>query len=295
MRYHSGRVVLLCGLLLLQAGAVARAEEAEVDSFELEVADADSVVVGKVVKVETAIADGHEYDVLTVAVSEIFKGPSDTKVTFVQHALVGAVARDWMVDGVPLLFCLVKREHLPRDHRPPGQFPWVLHAGPLLMGQAKRAEPHTAIACTRDFKVLKDPAEIVRRVERTLCRLPRGKPVERHGIDVPDGTAVWDAVNDDSAVTLFVPVDEQLEELGRSWAASPDFIRRIEAARMLRHFKNERNIRILKSLLKDPGYSVENESWRCYDVRREAYEALQEFGVPVAQPVLRKKLRDSRK
>jgi sugar phosphate isomerase/epimerase len=103
-----------------------------------------------------------------------------------------------------------------------------------------------------------------------------------------------------------VPVDKKLEGLGPALCASAGYFDRIEGAKILRYFKNDRNADILKRLLKDPGFSIA-ESGRftkdrfefssrkkVYEVRRIAYEALREFGANVDVPVIEVPLGDDK-
>ena len=74
----------------------------------------------------------------------------------------------------------------------------------------------------------------------------------------------------------------------------------MDGAEILRHFKNETNVQLLKSLLNDPCEGEERSygpvagktEWqqlyrkKIYPVRQAAYDALQEFGVSVDKPVL---------
>jgi hypothetical protein len=126
-------------------------------------------------------------------------------------------------------------------------------------------------------------------------------PCEFHiHLAVPGDTAVYKKLWSGSAVYLTVPVDEKLELLGQKWCKSNSICERAEGAKILRYFKNEKNIGILKSLLNDPN-SAESTLHRTvpgrselelvhrkkvYYVRQAAFDALRKLGSEVAKPVL---------
>lgn len=99
---------------------------------------------------------------------------------------------------------------------------------------------------------------------------------------------------------LIVPVDEKLQELGRRWCISGSSTQRAEGAQALRHFKNDRNVEILKPLLNAPSTSEATRSRsvpgkaelelvsrkKVYYVRSAAFESLRALGANVKRPVL---------
>jgi len=112
-------------------------------------------------------------------------------------------------------------------------------------------------------------------------------------------TAVFRTMWSRSSVRLILPVDEQLEKFGQGWCKSADASERAQGADILAHFKNEKNIVLLKSLLADPNKS-ESASYssarknpaglvyrkNVYYVRQAAFDALSELGAKVERPVL---------
>lgn len=92
---------------------------------------------------------------------------------------------------------------------------------------------------------------------------------------------------------LAVPIEESLLPTAERWLADPQEFRRRDAVKVIRHFKSDRNIRLLKSLLDDPSYYVDKYAHsnfgierRNYIVREDAYDALQNWGVEVDKPTL---------
>jgi hypothetical protein len=298
----------LGGALLLGSPAAARAEIVFAESIEWVVVDSDWVGAGKVVKVEQVVgADKKKYEVATVAVSRTLKGKPADRVTFLLRNYRGMVGKDWMDEGIPLVFCLVKRDRA-RDPNLPAGFDWVLRDNgnehcTVLLGKSERQWTHTVGAYTREYDVLTEPAAILKRVEKAAAIVPAHQPPRSHTVTVPGDTAVYKKLWSRSAVILTVPVDGELETRGRELCKSADFHERIDGAKILRHFKNEKNIQLLKTLLKDPDFSVatygtivpevgpvELERKKIYTVRRLAYDALREFGAKVERPVLEEQL-----
>jgi hypothetical protein len=299
-------VPVLAGVLVLALPAVAGAEIAIAESIDWVVADSDRVFAGKVVQVETVAGkDGKKYEVATVAVATTFKGEHSARAAFLLRYYNGPIARDWLADGIPMVFCLVKKARVARERGLPAGFAWVLrddgnnHCA-VLLGKSKRRWTFTVPVLTREFAVLTDPDAIRQRVAQAARAVKKGQVPRRHTLMVPADTEVYRKLWSRSAVMLTVPVDDHLEALGRHWCASRSYGERIEGARILGYFKNEKNIRLLKALLRDPDSSIETQHRtvagrremvlvyrkRVYRVRQLAYEALRAFGVEVERPVL---------
>jgi hypothetical protein len=193
-----------------------------------------------------------------------------------------------------------------KNYGPPGQGLWPL---PLF---------------TLDLKVIGEP-EALLTATRAAALEGRGREkAEMHRLDVPHVVmSKTGQVGDANA--LFLPVDQHLEDLARRIIRSPgDYITpadfrpaiddasrknnanwlrisrdllRAEAVKALRHFKSDENIALLKPLLNDPatlkGTQFDGEKQiklgREYYIRKAAYETLRDWGVPVAEPVLREK------
>jgi hypothetical protein len=289
---------LLCGVALLGLPAPVSAEIFVGESIEWVTATSDRIVVGKVVKVEVE-GEKEPVEVATVAVSRTLKGKHADTVRFTLRRSSGPeVARGWQADGVPMLFFLV------------GEKDWALrydgngHCA-VLLGKSDRDSTHTMPVLTRDFKVLTEPEAILKRVEGAVAATPKDRKPQRHLVNVRGDSEVFTKCWGGSSVLLVVPVDADLEKQARAWCKSPSDEDRWEGAKVLKHFKNDENVRILKSLLDDPAISVSQtyqqvagqreptlvSRTKVYYVRAAAYEALRDFGVEVKKPVLEESLK----
>jgi ribosomal protein S28E/S33 len=306
----SWRVVLpLCGSLLLLLPAAARAEIAIGESIDWVIADSDHVCVGKIARVEkVAGKDGKDYEVATVEVSRTLKGKARARVTVVLRNYNGPVAAEWKAASSPMLFCLVAPQRA-RERRLPGKAEWVLrddgndHCA-VLLGKGKGRATCTIRVLTRDFEVLTEPAAILKRVERAVRSAAKAPNAKSHTLPVPSNTAVYRKLWSRSAVLLTVPIDEELQALGRRWCKSRSAYEREGGAKILGHYKNAENIKFLKALLNDPEHSTWEEAVtvprqqelvlvmrkKWYYVRQAAYDALRRLGVKVERPVLEKVL-----
>jgi hypothetical protein len=212
-----------------------------------------------------------------------------------------------------MLFCLVSAKHARRDSAPLEKVKWVLRDNgnehcAVFLEKAPQDWTFTLEAFTKDFEVLTEPRQIIKAVTGFLHSHPKKWKKRSHIVDVPSGTPVYKKLHSTSAVELTVPLDTSLEKLGRRWCRSESYIRRIEGVKVLAYFKNKTNIKILRGLLKDPGWSVETRHVvplgrteailvyrkRNWEVRRLAYETLQRFGVKVPKPVFQKMLKKGR-
>src|SRR5262249_13844687 len=162
------------------------------------------------------------------------------------------VARDWKDDGIQMLFFLAE-----------GSGDWVLrddgngHCA-VLLGKSEREWTHTIPVLTRNFHVLTEPDAILKRVEGAVAATPKDRKPQRHRLNVPPGTEVFEKCWSGSAVWLVVPVDKELEQQARSWCKAESGQEREEGAKVLKHFKNGENVRLLKSLLDDPAFATSN-------------------------------------
>jgi HEAT repeat protein len=122
---------------------------------------------------------------------------------------------------------------------------------------------------------------------------------------VPGQTAVYKKLWSLGTVRLIVPADEKLEAFGRNLCESKSSLSRVEGARILQLFKNDKNVAILKKLLSDDATSEKTSHElirghmelvyrkKEYHVRQAAYKALRELGVKVEKPVLEELLEGS--
>lgn len=292
------------GCLLLLSPVHARAEIVTAESIEWVLATSDLVVVGKVIQVDK-VADRNqkECQVVTVAVSKTLKGMPTKRQRFVMPSSISsAYAKQWQEEGIPLVFCLVRNDGK-RVSVPAARFPWVVRdhhngADAVLLGKSKNHWTGCIPVLTRDFQVITEPDAIVKFMEQTVAAQAKGAVPRCHKLHVPPRTPVHEKLWSESAVYLIVPMDKKLEVLGQEWCQSRSPWKRMEGAKILGHFKSEKNITILKALLDDPTTSdgtfhrvMPGQTqliWhkKFYGVRQAAFDALRELGVNVKKPVL---------
>ncbi len=151
---------------------------------------------------------------------------------------------------------------------------------------------------TAEMKILHDPDDVVATVRAAVHRLPANiKRVHTARVIVPRPIVVntdWDSGYRTGGVAfLTVPVDQHLEKRARELLSSDDACQRAEAAKHLFYFKSEKNLQLLKPLLKDPHFHIVHENDRTvpderfYSVRQAAFRTLREWGVNVEPPLLR--------
>jgi hypothetical protein len=281
------------------------AEAVEAESIEWILLDSDWVFTGKVTDVQIALGrDGRKYQAVTVAVDKTLKGKHWEHARFVLRPWQGTVGESWKSEAKPMLFCLMQAQRQ-KDKAKLPETAWVVRedgnsGSVILLDRAKAAAAARTIpVLTRDFQVLNDPDAILKHIASALAdSAENGAPRSRR-ITVPANTPVFDKLWAEGAVWLTVPVDRRLEEYGRRLCRMPPSLTRAEGASILSHFKNDENIELLKSLLKDESHSIEVtmrsapgkkletiSRKKVYEVRRSAYDVLREFGVQVERPVL---------
>jgi HEAT repeat protein len=153
--------------------------------------------------------------------------------------------------------------------------------------------------------VLTDEASIVKCLDQAADLAENDRRARGHMLSVPSDTPLSkELARLGAGVVLVVPVDEKLEALGRKRCQSASPFDRQEGAKILRHFKSDKNVEILKGLLADARSSEETlhrtapgmiylqlvYRKKIYYVRQAAYDALQELGVKVDKPILEEQL-----
>lgn len=307
MKSKSTKLDWIGFLLLILVPVPARAEVVVAESIEWVLASSDRVLIGKVVKIDKVTdRDNQQCQALTVAVTRTLKGAHSHHVTFLLRPYISeyGYAKQWQEEGIPLVFFLSKNDGK-RISIPANKFAWILRDdenGPnaILLGKSKHHWTGSLRVCTRTFDILKVPNTILKYLEDVQKASGKEKNPKGHALGVPGGTAVYKELWSLSAVFLIVPVDRKLEELGQKWCGSRSPHTRTEGARILRHFKSEKNIAILKLLLADPATAEETRHEtvpgrneleqvyrkKVYYVRQAAFAALQDFGAKVEKPVL---------
>jgi len=302
--------VLSCLISLALPPARAKAEIAFGESVEWIAADSDRIVIGKVVNAERATGqDMIVYDIATISITQTLKGEKAASATFLVRSFLSGVAKHWMKDDVELLFFLVKRERSTETEKLPKNCDWIVrddhnHACAIYLAKIDRPSAYSFPTYTREFEILTEPRDIVKQVENFIASLPKDWSAKSHKVETPWNSTVQKKLYSGSTSFLTVPVDEQLEKIGRTWSKSDSSKQRLEGAKILRYFKNDINIEILKSLLDDPNFSdatmhksVPGQAamalvWhkKLYHVRQAAYDALREFHIEVTAPILEEPL-----
>jgi hypothetical protein len=257
-------------------------------SIETTVANADLVVVGKLVEIPAAkpAAErrGHE---IVLAVEETLKqdlftiDPYDRLAVHVSKPL--AEIEDWKRRGNRLLVA--------HDDSAPDECT-VFELGP---GRCK--------ALAADFTLLRDGEDVLRVAKQTVQRMPAAiKRIHTFPLVVPREVVVgtqWEPYYGTGGhLRLSVPVEERLEKRAQDYISSDSYQKRQEGVRALRYFKSDGNIARVKPLLGDAGFghlkrAEENGGVevRWYAVRDEAYRTLRAWGVNVEKPVIQEEVR----
>jgi hypothetical protein len=273
---------------------------------------------------------------VTLKVTETLKGPHEASLTFAHdYSFESNIFGAWKDAGREHLYLFVPnagywKHAAPNDlaARYPLTLLRVIRLGPVVPAEKNYGPPgqgpwHLPLF-THDLKVIGEPEALLKAARAAVLEgRGRGK-AEMHRLDVPH-VVMYKTGEVGDANSLFLPVDQHLEELARRIIRSPgDYITpadfgpakddasrkrsanelrfsrdllRADAVKALRHFKSDENIALLKTLLNDPatigGTQFDGEKQidlgREYYIRKAAYEALRDWGVQVAEPVLREK------
>jgi hypothetical protein len=308
MKRSTVNLILTVSTLFFALPSRAKAVIVTGESIEWVLATSDCVVAGSVVKIERlAGPDQRKYELVTVAVSKTIKGTQTERLAFLSEVqTLGAPPKEyhfgqqWMDEGVPIMFCLVKND----GKRSPfaiEKSAWVLRDA-VLLGKTKHKWTWMT-GCihvlTRDFDVLTDKDAILKYAEETVKSTPKDYVPVSHTVTVPTDTAVFRTMWSRSSVRLILPVDRTLETFGQKWCSSVKPGERGQGADILGHFKSDKNIALLKSLLADPVkgettlYSSSSKNpgglvyrKNVYYVRQAAFDALSKLGAKVVRPVL---------
>jgi HEAT repeat protein len=154
-------------------------------------------------------------------------------------------------------------------------------------------------ALTNDGKLLTEPEQVVRRVQRRVAegsRVPADCDRERverpHGGDYYGGAHFCPGTPFDSnelILHVLTPFEPRDEVTVRRWLRRARGAERVAAARMLANFRSPETVAALKTCLDDDYVTTHEERGvrvRCFAVREAAYESLCRLGVHVPQPQL---------
>ncbi len=259
--------------LLISVPAHAQPVFGSAESLECMVANADLVVVGKVVEFDAGEkADDRGARPVTIAVEETLKGEHRDRLRVRLAHPVSALA-DWRVRSSRLLV--------------------ARGVAPIATRVIDLVDSELAVF-RANFTLLRKPEPVIRIAKEAVRRLPGVKQIDTFGLVVPAEAVAGTKWAKYHATTLLVPVDERLEQRAHESIRSKDYSKREEGARALRYFKSDENIARVKALLDDPGWAYlwraeENDGVevRIHGVRREAYETLKYWGVNVERPTIR--------
>ncbi|HWB58053.1 MAG TPA: hypothetical protein VG733_01110 [Chthoniobacteraceae bacterium] len=263
------------------------------DSLELRITRAPSVVCGVIAKVTGGPTDPDRKDgpytyTLLVKVNEVLKGNIRDKT--LKFALGGV--RPW-----PQL------EEWAHDRTP---FLWFLDEKGRMGGQGVMSEQsyiclpppkNSTYIYSMDMTRLTTADEILGRARAFAAR----KVVSTHTqiLLLPVETEAMGLGDGNLGANLSVPVEPSLEKLAHRLISDPgSFVKnpdtyvaaelRADGAGALRWFKSAENIKLLKSLLADPGRyaTADSDGSYAYPARRAAYETLKAWGVGLPEPVM---------
>jgi hypothetical protein len=243
---------------------------------------------------------------ITLAISKTLKGTPAERAMVLMRPFIGKdYAKQWLDEGIPIVFCLVKNDGK-RTSIPAEKCAWILRNdgfGPsaVLLGKSKNYWTGCISVFTRAGDVITDADSILKFLEKAVTAKAKNDDLHSYRLEVPDDTAVYKKLwSQGGSVVLVVPVDAQLETLGQRWCKSEFSMERMQGAEILSHFKSDKNIELLKSLLKDT--SIRNRSKhrsvpgktdlelvyrkKVYSVRKTAFDALRKLGVMVDRPIL---------
>ncbi|RYG48749.1 hypothetical protein EON79_03525 [bacterium] len=269
---------------LLLATATLRAQMIppdRIDSIDVRVLNAKSVVVGTISEL-TPISNPEEglHD-LSISVKETLKGPPEKSLKLKIRAQGRGLDlyKTWFEKATPLLIDVPSQE----------ESPWIPRSIPL--------DDPAMLLSTRDFKPIRDRETLLRYIRDLVRRRPGVEHVETYVLDLPNGppgVAIRKTFGRPRLVGLRIPIDGRIERQALEKLRSKDIQVRLEGIEALRYFKSPANIVRLKALLKDSSYRMSRSpvdtfgiETRHYLLREGAYKILKgEWNSDVAQPVI---------
>ena len=259
-------ILALAALVFLMApcaDALVVLRREPIESVELLASRCDTIVHARLISRGHVPGpfSGDASEPFSFQVIQVLKGRVNSPLRFTRRPLA------WpLTDIQPGGFAIVARRH---------------HvAGQPESWDILKIEPGSRDIWTLDLKPLHDTASVITAFGSAIA-YPAQPRANEHGVRVE---ALIPTLRGNRSHVDF-PVDARLEAAARRWADSPDHNVRIQAISALQHFRSDRNIRLLQSLLHDPFTSQESDDHdvpiRVYDVRHAAYEQLDAWDVPV--------------
>jgi hypothetical protein len=155
---------------------------------------------------------------------------------------------------------------------------------PEGFGRPRTTGSDRCVAIDRTGRVLVDPDEVIRVIERRAKEHP--KRIDEAGFLAPRGQELEDQ---NSAYFVMAPFDPIEEEAFLKQLHSPSGLERAKAADYLGHYPRARVIAALKQSLTDDFHNAQqvdgqSHTAEIYIVRQAAYESLRKLNVNVPKP-----------
>lgn len=295
MQIRTPRLALLSAAIVvgILRPSTVHAEVMGGESIDWIVADSDLIIRGTLTTVETKRGKGQVvWETATVKVNETLKGEKVKHATFVvRHFGFEDVASALKERKTELLFFLVGSGRYLSDDRGYGVTDLALRKRWGVPSFVRLNDKPAKDVFTTGFRVLKKRDDVLTSVRNAVkAQAMHDKPKE-HRVDVPFSTEVFQSLYAGSSVYLVVPADVRLEGHAQEWVKSKDILMRQQGVLALKYFQTKENIKLLKSLLDDPGFWTTSTGRgqnrkRVYGVRQSAYEILREWDVEVEKPVI---------
>ena len=266
--------------------AIAATAEISIDpSIEWSVVDSDLVVRGRVIAVKPLRREGIAiYETAVFRIEETLKGPVMQTVRF---ELVHAESQPWVAKERPFnveALCFLKRKKKGQG--------WEL----------RYDESDDLVRLDKAFltdaggKHHEGRDAVLAAVRRAIAIMPnetklRSLVVEHPVVPNPDAVA--------NVQYFEVPIDQLLEARAHHLIGLKKDKLRYKGVTILRQFKSDQNVALLKKLLKSDAATQQVQSphnwgvlphvhdqWRVYWLRAEAWRILKVWGIQVARPVL---------
>ena len=201
MRTSSAIAAYVACALIVLVSSSAHAQTAIAESIEWVLTTSARVVVGKVINVEVVLdRDKKECEAVTIAISRTLKGvAADRETVLVPQYIYRGFAKQWMDEGIPIVFCLNKHDGK-RISIPTNKFAWVLRDGhnrvdAILLGESKHHFTGCIPVLTRDFKVLTKTDAILKYMEKTIAANPKNVVPCSVMVEVPGNTPVFEKLS----------------------------------------------------------------------------------------------------
>jgi hypothetical protein len=288
-------LVIVSGFACL---STAKAESWRGESLALMVADSDMVVRGVVTAIE---ADGKEPRTkVSVAVAETFKGTKQKQLDLILPRDVPELLEGSRDAKRDILLCAVKAGkdfHLAQAKADADRIPWTIRKTygsrfcvfslDNLSKPKEKPRRAEARAFTLDFRILLSREAILEEAAAAARDIIVERKKRVH-LDAPATSELHRAFWGGGAVALAVPLSRGTEKVAQRWAGSDDALDRANAVAVLRYFKSDDNIALLKKLLQDPAESSSIRGGfliKSYYLRRSAFDILRNWKVEVREPV----------